>query len=223
MKIYNYDKETKEFLGVQEATPSPKEEGKFLKPANSTEVEPKTPEEGKANVFDELANSWGLVEDNRGTLVYSTESKEESSIDYLGSIKEGFTLLVPAPFDIWSVNEWIPDLDAIKDEKLRDINDSCEAEIISGFPSSALGSEFLYQSDRDDQINLMGLVTSGADDLLKCDDGSLVDWRAHTIAQLTQVFEDGASFKKAALIKAQTLKNQVEGATDVASVEAVTW
>lgn len=127
-------------------------------------------------------------------------------------------------------------LDELKTSKLSSINTLCEAAIVGGFTSSALGSEHVYQSDRDDQINLMGLVTAGADDLLKCgvvttvieEDGTEIEtitweWKQHTAAQLKAVFDDGALFKKQQLIKANTLKAQVAAATTAEELDGIVW
>lgn len=127
-------------------------------------------------------------------------------------------------------------LDELKTSKLSSINTSCEAAIVGGFTSSALDSEHVYQSDRDDQINLMGLVTAGADDLLKCGVSTIVieedetetetiiwDWKPHTVAQLKAVFDDGATFKKQQLIKANTLKAQIRSATTLEELETIEW
>jgi len=119
-------------------------------------------------------------------------------------------------------------LKELKASKLSSINTSCEAVIVSGFTSSALGSEHIYQSDRDDQINLMGLVTTGKDDLLKCGvddgDGNITwEWKQHTVTQLKAVFDDGAAFKMLQLIKANTLKVQISSATTVEEVNEIVW
>lgn len=107
-----------------------------------------------------------------------------------------------------------------KDNKTIKINADCETKIISFFPSSALGNIHYYQSDRDDQINLMGLVTAGVDDLLKCgfknDDESITwEWKPHTKEQLKDVFDDGYTYKKEQLLRAANLKNQVSAAVTI--------
>ena len=50
---------------------------------------------------------WVLVEDNRGKTVYNVETGEPSQIDYLGSIKRGFTLLEPFEFCKWDGKKWV--------------------------------------------------------------------------------------------------------------------
>lgn len=74
MKIYNYDKETKEFTTQSIATANPLEKGKYLIPANATTKEPIAPKDGFAICFDEVKKEWEYIEDNRGNIYYSTLS-----------------------------------------------------------------------------------------------------------------------------------------------------
>ena len=119
-------------------------------------------------------------------------------------------------------------LEEIKTSKISEINGKCKQEIVSGFASSALGSEYIYQSEPVDQINLMGVVLVGQDSLFKCgvkdDKGNIIwSYKQHTIAQLQQVLQDGKVHKQGLLQKANTLKTQVANATTVKDVEAIVW
>ena len=117
----------------------------------------------------------------------------------------------------------------IKIAKISELNLSCEQTIISGFPSSALGTEHYYQSDRDDQTNLLGLVVAGQDSILKCGvlqtDGTIL-WTfdtPHTIGEIQQVFSAGATYKMEQLQKCNTLKQQVNSATTEADIDLIVW
>lgn len=121
-----------------------------------------------------------------------------------------------------------------KNIKIELINSACGFEIISGFLSEALGVEYKYEGEQVDQINLIGLVTAGNDDLLKSglaepkenetdEDVYIWEFRQHTIAQLTQVFSDGVNYKKGLLFKAMTLKAQIAEATTVDAIDAIVW
>ncbi len=111
----------------------------------------------------------------------------------------------------------------LQNTKINQINQFCETAIVSGFKSSALGIEHTYKSDRDDQINLMGLVTTGLDDVCKCSDGEIWEWKPHTSTQLKEVFDNGIAYKKQMLIKANTYKNQVLSATTVEEINKIVW
>ena len=152
MNIYNYLKETNEFLEMSEAIENPKEEGKFLIPANATSIKALDAKDGFAICFNETKKEWEYKEDNRGKTVYSTTDKTESKIDYLGAIKDGFTLLKPTEFDKWITEKWVENIDA-KNESEKTIRIS---EIDSRFkeiesekirPMSAITKSFLNNTE----------------------------------------------------------------------------
>ncbi|AZV46846.1 hypothetical protein C3L23_06040 [Nautilia sp. PV-1] len=116
-----------------------------------------------------------------------------------------------------------------KDEKIKEINNIAQEKIVSGFISSALGSEHLYQSEPTDQINLLGVVQdanlTGDNQFFKCspDNGQTWEYKEHTPEQITQVLKDGKTIKSAILEKANELKLQVNNATTIDEINAVTW
>ena len=88
MKIYNYNKDTKEFVRETDARQDPLDSSNYLIPANATTIEPPVIEDGFVNVFDEISNSWIKTEDNRGVWY---RIREEVKINDLGPIEEGLT------------------------------------------------------------------------------------------------------------------------------------
>ena len=115
MKVYNYNynKDTKEYISTTQASENPLEKGKYLIPANATTIEIGTNKDGSVQVFDETNQKWDYIEDNRGKTVYDTTTKRESKVDYLGTIKSGFTELVPSEFDVWNGSSWEVDLKSL--------------------------------------------------------------------------------------------------------------
>lgn len=111
--------------------------------------------------------------------------------------------------------------------KVIEINGACEATIIGGFWSSALGSAHQYSSQLDDQLNLTGAVVRGVDMPYACRDPLGVKaFRPHTAVALRQVGDDFTLFKLQLLQKANQLKQRLDDALaahDVAAIEAVTW
>jgi hypothetical protein len=111
--------------------------------------------------------------------------------------------------------------------KVTEINSACEATIIGGFWSSALGAAHQYSSQLDDQLNLTGSVLRGADMPYACrDQQGLKAFRVHTVAQLRQVGDDFTLFKLQLLQYANELKQQLDQALtagDVDALERVTW
>ena len=59
----------------------------------------------------EKDGGWHLVEDHRDKIVYDIETKVSAKVDYLGSIKAGFTLLEPFQFSKWNGEKWVLDED----------------------------------------------------------------------------------------------------------------
>ena len=74
--------------------------------ANSTLEIPPEAQEGFVCVWNN--QSWELKEDYRDKVVYSTLDRSELKVDYIGSIKEGYTLLKPSTeFDSWNGAAWV--------------------------------------------------------------------------------------------------------------------
>lgn len=133
------------------------------------------------------------------------------------------------PFvDLWTAAEppapAPPTLDQLKADKIAEINAACRAEIVGGFVSQALGSPYTYDSQEEDQLNLIGAAGLGVDIPYRCADAAGIKaFRQHTAAQLRQVATDGAMVKLGALQKAANLKAQVAAAVTEADVAAVVW
>lgn len=121
-----------------------------------------------------------------------------------------------AEADAWAFSEHLrTDIGAA----VRQINAAVEAAIIAGFDSDALGVVHTYQSDRDDQLNLVGMVADGQGGYFKCrDSGGEWGYKLHTFAQLQSVITAGKARKLQLLIAGETAKAQVMAASDAESV-----
>lgn len=98
---------------------------------------------------------------------------------------------------------------------------ACQAEILAGFSSSALGSAYNYPSDNVTQRNIAMAVISGGS--LWCETGSTWAFETHTAAQAAQVQKDLWAMIQAAQAKYSTLLAEVDAATTVAAVQAIVW
>ena len=78
----------------------------------------------------EQNGKWILIEDNREKTVYNIETKSAEKIDYLGKIKDGFTLLEPFEFCMWDGKKWVLDEDA-KNEHLIKTNQALKIALIN--------------------------------------------------------------------------------------------
>ena len=129
MIVYKHDTQTKEFIQELEIN-----EAYGINLPFTTTVKPLAKKEGFAICFNDT--KWEHIEDNRNTVVYNKETKQESRIDYLGKIKEDVTTLKPEQFDIWehSTNKW--DCDEVEKEKSRvqNINSYTQSFITKKYP-----------------------------------------------------------------------------------------
>lgn len=182
-------------------------------------------------------------------LIYS--SAEESLIDdknvaYLNWIAGG-NRATPWPFDdngaqtnsslLAVLSEYglviaSSPLEAARQRRVVTLTAICGDRIISGFLSSALGTEHTYPSEMKDQINLMGSVTDSIMPELPADwrtpfwcrdGGGLWSWKMHDAVQIQQAGRDG----KAHVVNCQTtlavLNAQIAAANTVAAVNAIGW
>ncbi len=100
-------------------------------------------------------------------------------------------------------------LDELKSKRVLDIRRDCEAAIVGGFSSPALGDPHTYPSNTTAQLNLMGSVTDSlipnlADDwqtpFWVCDASGDWAYKMHSAAQIQQAGRAG----KAHVVNCQT-------------------
>lgn len=101
MKIYHYDKSTKEFTFAAEAEANPEEtkiKGEFvpLIPACATTIEPPEIKENEAAVFNIEINKWDIKPDYRKNFKICNENQgvlTAQDIKEIGEINEGYLVL----------------------------------------------------------------------------------------------------------------------------------
>ncbi|MBW8034229.1 MAG: tail fiber assembly protein [Planctomycetes bacterium] len=123
MNLYSYSKINNEFLGVLQAREDPKTPGRFLHPANTTEVEPPGFGVNEIPVF--VSGAWIVKPDYRG-VIYNTTTLEPQALEDIGEIPAGFTdIEPPSQFHTWDATEWVLDLAAellsTKESKLSEL------------------------------------------------------------------------------------------------------
>ena len=129
-QVYQIDPITREYVGIAIAYDNPmmKLDGfPFNIPGSCIEEEPPSPRDGFAIVRE--GNVWTYVADNRGKIVYSTTDKTPKLVTDLGSIPDGFTLLEPGCFDVWSKTKWKEDSDAATAAKKEENNATIKAAL----------------------------------------------------------------------------------------------
>jgi hypothetical protein len=105
------------------------------------------------------------------------------------------------------------------------LTNQCNTEIISGFSSSALGSDYSYKSGEKDQLDLAVSVLSGntCNYLCSSDAGANYAYVSHTNAELKNVLSDFQAFKMGLISTLETKKTQVDNAETVNTVNAINW
>lgn len=119
-----------------------------------------------------------------------------------------------------------PSLTQVQTQKLKQLNQSCQDAIYSGFSSSALGDAYIYKSDQISQRNLLFAAQNTSSMLLVCAPSATPQAFArvlHTQAQAQKVSSDFVSFSNAQRSNLTTLETQVAAATTIAAVQAITW
>ena len=129
MIVYKYDTETKEFIQELEIS---EQYGSNL--PFTTTIKPLDKKEGFAVCFN--GTKWEYIEDFRGTVVYSKETKQESKIDYLGKIKDDVTTSKPEQFDKWDykTNSWVCDEVEEENYRVQNINFYTQTFITKKYP-----------------------------------------------------------------------------------------
>lgn len=120
------------------------------------------------------------------------------------------------------------DLIEYQETKILELSASCAYEIVNGFESDAAALHTVakwYDSQPEDQVNLVGSVTVGDDMLYPCRDvqDGTKNYVQHTHTQLEAVLRDGRDVKLSRLQNFSIKKRQVRAANSKAAVDLVTW
>lgn len=91
LKVYAYNKNTKEYTGIEYAQENPKRKGDYIMPANTTAVQVGEYEKGYIPVFN--GNDWELIKDFRGKYQINLIDLNISKVSALGEITKGYQLL----------------------------------------------------------------------------------------------------------------------------------
>lgn len=188
MEIYNYTS-LGEYLSTSQARIV---EGETIIPAFATDVVPPEAKDGHARVFDESSNSWNYVVDKRGTTVWSIQGKEQSSVDYLGNINDGYTEQQPLDYSDWdaNTNAWIINIETKIQAKRNEIEARFTAELNKGVTVDGN----TYDCNDQAQARLTSAVTLAQTAQAAGIDYQPIPWvladnNVHTIATLSELVQ----------------------------------
>lgn len=119
-------------------------------------------------------------------------------------------------------------LNVLKIEKLQELSAQCQAAILAGFESPALGALHRYSSQLEDQANLtqanvLAQIAQQPISYVCTDLAGVKQARMHTPEQLAQVLIDGGTIKAQLIYKFHELRQQVEAAGSLEEVKSVQW
>lgn len=113
--------------------------------------------------------------------------------------------------------------------QIAKISSACQAALVGGFTSSALGSAHTYPSQDADQRNLLSatMASQGQGSTwstsLWCANGTVWGLTPHTATQVQQVSADWLGYRQAQQQKYAALIAQINAATSVSAVQAINW
>ncbi|WP_016758585.1 DUF4376 domain-containing protein [Leptospira weilii] len=165
------------------------------------------------NVYNKTSGQKRVLQSWEDQIDSETETEDEPATDAKKAV---------IPNQIHTKSGWIIDLVQKKDFLIKLVNSICESEITAGFISSALGAPHFYSSDRDDQLNLVGLGSLNSSVSYKCtDQNGVKEYRNHTSEQIKQVLNDGAARKAFLLQKCANLKSELQAIDTVEELDEV--
>lgn len=111
-----------------------------------------------------------------------------------------------------------------KQEKCKQLNDKCD-ELLLSFESDALGEVYVYDSELEDQLNLLGIVSANIDSYFRCrkKDESIKANLPHSKEQLKQVYADGLAYKSQMIYRCGELKAKVQKALSLDEIASIVW
>lgn len=219
MNVYKYDQQTKEYTGVEVAMLDPLEsqqQGKevYLLPANASFIAP-TIKEGFAPVWN--GEAWEQVEDNRGKrywLKSDTFGTPAHEMKELGALPDGAVFTSPEKT-----------LDEIKAEKITALKAERDTKEVE--PITYNGNSYDYDDKARERINAAIIALDVQTAQAKAT--ASIDWTTAdnqdvkvTADDLRMVISSVAVRSNALHIAYRTAKAEVEQATTVAEVEAIT-
>lgn len=212
--VYEFHPQTKEFVRTNVAFESPLEPEHFLMPTSCTDVEPPTPQEGKAIVFNEITESWDLVDDKRG-IWYAPDRTEHYVALINDVIPSNWTREIPPK----TINE-------LKIEKNAQINAWRAAANTSTFThgGKTFSCDALSRSDIDavnGRIATRNTFPANWVGGWKAVDNTIL--AITTVTEWNDFYDSMVNQGTANFAHAQTLKASLLAATTEQQVAAIVW
>lgn len=110
-----------------------------------------------------------------------------------------------------------------KQNKNKELKNTCDS-LLSCFESDALGEVYMYESDLESQLNLMGLVIANLDADFPCRRAQEEKQNIlHTKEQISTVYSHWLNHKSKVISKYQSLKQKVNNSLTLEEVNSITF
>lgn len=208
-------------LELDESYLVPFKEDQWAYPVNSVQFAPPATGPREVAKINPERTAWEVIPNWVG-LVYWLADRSRHEITSAGEV----------PPDGWLAADPGPSLDDVKATQVQSISQACEAAIVAGFESSALGEPHTYPCKLTDQANLQASVSMAREPGLPdgwrapfwCQDAQGVwNYRLHTATEIRQVGVDGYSATLAKLQRKGVLEAQIRAASTAEEALAVSW
>lgn len=221
MQIYNYDKNTLEYLSEEVAELDPIG-GKPLIPANATVIEPLAKKDGFAICFDEKKQIWEYKKDLRGKEFWSKETGLKVVVDTLDFDTKNYTPTPPKENQIMQNGKWVDDIKTLKKEMIALIHKKKDELNFSNYEFE----NHTYRMGADVQADLLATITIfGAVGKLPAGytikDIKTNEYVAFDLPKLVKLSAEVATRKAEAIFKTQKLEDAINKCTTKAQLDKI--
>lgn len=221
MQIYNYDKNTLEYLSEEVAELDPIG-GKPLIPANATVIEPLAKKDGFAICFDEKKQIWEYKKDLRGKEFWSKETGLKVVVDTLDFDIDNYTSTPPKENQIMQNGKWVDDIKTLKKEMISQIHQKKDELNFSNYEFE----NHTYRMGADVQADLLATITIfGAVGKLPAGytikDIKTNEYVSFDLPKLVKLSAEVATRKAEAIFKTQRLEDAINKCTTKAQLDKI--
>lgn len=221
MQIYNYDKNTLEYLSEEVAELDPIG-GKPLIPANATVIEPLAKKDGFVSCFDEKKQIWEYKKDLRGKEFWSKETGLKVVVDTLDFDTKNYTPTPPKENQIMQNGKWVDDIKTLKKEMISQIHQKKDELNFSNYEFE----NHTYRMGADVQADLLATITIfGAVGKLLAGytikDIKTNEYVSFDLPKLVKLSAEVATRKAEAIFKTQKLEDAINKCTTKAQLDKI--
>lgn len=221
MQIYNYDKNTLEFISEEKAELDPVR-GNPLIPANATTIKPLEIKEGFAICFDEKNQIWEYKKDLRGKELWSKETGLKIVVDTLEIDTKDYTDIPPKENQIMQNGKWVDDIKTLKKQMINLIHQKKDELNYSNYEFEG----HTYRMEADVQNDLLATITIfGA--VGKLPDGYTIkdiktnEYIVFDLQKIIKLSAEVATRKAEAIFKTQKLEDAINKCTSKEELEKI--